>query len=226
MRRTSTAIAALLLLGACQSADDTTLPPPVAEMPPSLLTGLRPGPPAISPRQPAGPARGTQSLTPGLPRRRSPANARDLRQLPAGCCAQRKCERRARGRASGRTRARSDRRPLIPRHPTSKSLWRELLGFSLPSPNSVFTLGTRHLVRAAAACGAGPGAEGAAMAARRRRTASEARPGRPRVRGRLRRAAGVAGCEALAQTHSPSSISTSVARIPASPCAAPGSSAR
>ena len=35
MRRTSTAIAALLLLGACQSADDTTLPPPVAEMPPA-----------------------------------------------------------------------------------------------------------------------------------------------------------------------------------------------
>ncbi|WP_035551391.1 DUF885 domain-containing protein [Hyphomonas atlantica] len=35
MRRTSTAIAALLLLGACQSEPSDTLPPPVAEMPPA-----------------------------------------------------------------------------------------------------------------------------------------------------------------------------------------------
>ncbi|MDX1293950.1 MAG: DUF885 family protein, partial [Hyphomonas sp.] len=34
MRQTSTAIAALLLLGACQSAPDTTAPLPVAEVPP------------------------------------------------------------------------------------------------------------------------------------------------------------------------------------------------
>ena len=35
MRRTSTAIAELLLLGACQSEPSDTLPPPVAEMPPA-----------------------------------------------------------------------------------------------------------------------------------------------------------------------------------------------